>query len=132
MNSTLYFSKPTACQQILIDMHGFILDSSDTIFPVERQRPVTEWSNFLASILPTLKSLRLDSPEVHFPRIHSISDSLNGLYDCSFIFAEWEDDKLMLVWNIFDFSNNADYLKQRQQKANNKAIKKELIQLNVN
>jgi hypothetical protein len=126
MNLTCYIPQPTVSQQILIDMQGFILDSSDTIFAVERHRPVTEWSLFLASILPSLKGLRLDSPEVHFPRIDSIADSLSGLYDCSFIFAEWEDGKLMLVWNIFDFTKSANPIKRRQQTANNRAIKNEL------
>ncbi len=107
-------------------MQGFILDSSDTIFAVERTRPVTEWSHFLASILPSLKKLQLNSPEVHFPRIASIAESLNGLYDCSFIFAEWEDGKLMLVWNIFDFTKSANSIERRQQKSNNKAIEGEL------
>jgi hypothetical protein len=126
MNSTCYFPQPTLCQQILIDMQGFILDSSDTIFAVERNRPVTEWSHFLASILPSLKNLRLDSPELHFPRIDSICESLTGLYDCSFIFVEWEDGKFVLVWNIFDLSKSANQLERRQQKAHNKAIKKQL------
>lgn len=129
MNFTHNIPQPTAYQQILIDMQGFILDSSDTIFAVERHRPVTEWSHFLASILPSLKTLRLDSPEVHFPKIDSIANSLSGLYDCSFIFAEWEDGKLMLVWNIFDFTKSAKRLINRQQKLNSNAIKKQLKSL---
>jgi hypothetical protein len=126
MNLTCYIPQPSISQQILIDMQGFILDSSDTIFAVERHRPVTEWSHFLASILPSLNKLKLDSPEIHFPRIDSIAESLSGLYDCSFIFAEWEDGKLMLVWNIFDFTKSANHIEKRQQKSNNQAIKKEL------
>lgn len=118
--------RPTAYQQILIDMQGFILDSSDTIFAVERHRPVTEWSLFLASIMPSLTTLKLDSPEIHFPRIDSISDSISGLFDCSFIFAEWEDGKLVLVWNIFDFSKSATGMKNRQQKANSAALKQQV------
>ena len=124
MTVNQYFIKPTVCQQILIDMQGFIIDSSDTIFAVERHRPVTEWSLFLASILPSLKALKLDSPEVHFPRIDTISESMSGLYDCSFIFAEWGDGKLVLVWNIFDFTKSAVRIRNRQQKANNTALKK--------
>jgi hypothetical protein len=126
MNLTCFIPQPTVSQQILIDMQGFILDSSDTIFSVERHRPVTEWSDFLASILPSLKTRQLDSPEVHFPRIDSIAESLSGLYDCSFIFAEWEDGKLVLVWNIFDFTKSVNKIERRQQKANNIAIKQQL------
>jgi hypothetical protein len=118
--------KKTTCQQILMDMQGTIIDSTDTIFAVERHRPVTEWSHFLASILPTLKNLRLDSPEIHFPRIETLSESLSGLYDCSFISAEWEDGKLVLVWNIFDLSKSANLLERRQQKLQNGIIKKQL------
>jgi hypothetical protein len=118
--------QPKRCQQILMDMQGTILDSSDTIFAVERHRPVTEWSHFLASILPILKNLRLDSPEIHFPRIETLGESLNGLYDCSFISAEWEEGKLVLVWNIFDLTKSANVLERRQQKLQNGIIKKQL------
>jgi hypothetical protein len=118
--------QPKKCQQILMDMQGTILDSSDTIFAAERHRPVTEWSHFLASILPTLKNLRLDSPEIHFPRIETLGESLSGLYDCSFISAEWEDGKLVLVWNIFDLTKSANVLERRQQKSQNRIIKKQL------
>ena len=126
MTVNQYITQPTAYQQILIDKQGFILDSSDTIFAVERNRPVTEWSLFLASILPSLTALKLDSPEIHFPRIDSISNSISGLYDCSFIFVEWEDGKSVLVWNIFDFSKSANGMRNRQQKANSMALKKQM------
>ena len=125
MTVNQYIMQPTAYQQILIDRQGFILDSSDTIFAVERHRPATEWSLFLASILPSLTALKLDSPEIHFPRIDSISNSITGLYDCSFIFIEWEDGKLVLAWNIFDFSKSANGMRNRQQKANSAALKKQ-------
>ncbi len=108
-------------------MQGFILDSSDTIFTVERNRPIIEWSLFLASILPALTSLQRDSAEIHFPRIDSITNTLTGLYDCSFIFAEWEEGKWVLVWNIFDFSKSANRMKKRQQKVNGAALKNETV-----
>lgn len=117
---------PTVCQQILIDRQGFILDSSDTIFAVERNRPVIEWSLFLASILPSLTSLKHDNAEIHFPRISSVADTLTGLYDCSFIFAEWEDGNWVLVWNIFDFSKSANLMQKKQQRINSSALKREL------
>lgn len=125
MTVNQYITRPSAYQQILIDMQGYILDSSDTIFAVERHRPVTEWSLFLASILPSLRALKLDSPEIHFPRIDSISDSISGLYDCSFIFIEWEEGKSVLVWNIFDFTKSATRMRHQQQKANNAALEKQ-------
>jgi hypothetical protein len=115
------------CQQILMDMQGIILDSSDTIFAVERHRPVTEWSHFLASILPMLKTMRLDSPEIHFPHIETLGESLCGLYDCSFISAEWGEGKLVLVWNIFDLTKSANLLKRRQQKVQNRIIEQQLL-----
>jgi hypothetical protein len=119
------FPQPTTFQQVLIDMQGFILDSSDTIFAVERHRPITEWSLFVASILPSLKARHLDSPEIYFPRIETIADSFGGLYDCSFIFAEWEDGKRMLVWNIYDFSKSVERIGKTQQKSHNQAIRRQ-------
>ena len=127
MTVNQYFMQPPVYQQILIDMQGFILDSSDTIFTVERNRPAMEWSLFLASILPSLSTLQRDSAEIHFPRIDSITNTLTGLYDCSFIFAEWEEGKWVLVWNIFDFSKSANRMQKRQQKANNAALKNETV-----
>ena len=110
-------------------MQGIILESSDTIFAAERHRPVTEWSHFLASILPTLKNLRLDSPELHFPRIETLSESLCGLYDCSFISVEWADGRPVLVWNIFDLTKSANGLERRQQKLQNRIIEQQLLRV---
>ncbi|MDZ7877014.1 MAG: hypothetical protein U5L45_05055 [Saprospiraceae bacterium] len=118
--------KPQKCQQILMDMQGIILDSSDTIFAVERHRPLTEWSHFLASILPTLNNLKLDSPEIYFPNIDTLGESLSGLYDCSFISAEWEEGKLVLVWNILDLTKSESLLKRRQQKSQDRIIEEQL------
>ena len=127
MTVNQYFKPPSVYQQILIDTQGFILESSDTIFTVERNRPAMEWSLFLASILPSLSTLQRDSAEIHFPRIDSITNTLTGLYDCSFVFVEWEEGKWVLVWNIFDFSKSKNLMKKRQQKANRAALKSETV-----
>lgn len=118
-SATLQFSKPekTALQQILIDVHGFILESTDTIFSTfpQRHRPIMEWSPFLESIFPALLSLNLRSPEVFFPRINSITNKLSGLYDCSFMCVEWGDNQSVIVWNILDNTADMQKIQHAQQ-----------------
>ena len=64
-------TKKIVHQQILIDWHGFIVESTDTIFSTfpQRHRPVTEWSPFIESIFPVLLELDLDTPEIFIPRV---------------------------------------------------------------
>lgn len=118
-SAALSFSKSekTALQQILIDVHGFILESTDTIFSTfpQRHRPVMEWSPFLESIFPTLLSLNLRSPEIFFPRIQSITNKHSGLYDCSFMCVEWGDNQSIIVWNILDNTADMQKIQHAQQ-----------------
>ncbi len=109
--------KKAALQQILIDMRGFILESTDTIFSTfpQRHRPVMEWSPFLESIFPALLSLNLRSPEVNFPRIQSITNNISGLYDCSFMCVEWGDNQPIIVWNIMDYTADMEKVQHAQQ-----------------
>lgn len=109
-----------AHQQILIDTHGFILESEDTIFSTfpQRHRPLMEWSSFFESIFPTLLELDLRSHEFFLPRIQSITDNVFGLFDCSFMCVEWGDNQNIIVWNIVDNSANIQKIQQTQQTLN--------------
>lgn len=113
-------NKPQAHQQILMDWQGFILESTDTIFStlVLHHSPASDWSYFLSSIFPSLQLLKLDSPEILFPRIASITNFLDGIYDCSFMRVEWGDNNKILVWNIFDYSHDLTKIQQVQQRLN--------------
>ena len=110
-------TQKTAHQQILIDLRGFILESTDTIFSTfpQRHRPVQEWSFFLESMFPTLLSLNLHSPELHLPNIQSITNNIIGLYDCSFMCVEWCDNQPIIVWNILDNTANMKHIQKAQQ-----------------
>jgi hypothetical protein len=118
--STSQPEKNAALQQILIDAHGFILESTDTIFSTfpQRHRPVMEWSPFLESIFPTLLTLNLHSPEIYFPRIQSITDKVFGLYDCSFMCVEWGGNQSVIVWNIIDNTADMIQIQKAQQRFN--------------
>jgi hypothetical protein len=107
-------------QQILMDWQGFILESTDTIFSTLQlhHTPAIDWSYFLQSIHPSLQLLELNSPEVFFPRIGSITNFLNGIYDCSFMRVEWGDNDKIIVWNIFDYSHDLNTIQQMQQRFN--------------
>jgi hypothetical protein len=112
-------------QQILMDWQGFILESTDTIFSTKilHHRPISEWSYFFDSIYPNLQELRLDSPEISFPRIASVTNFLDGIYDCSFMRVEWGDNDKILVWNIFDYSHQLDKIRILQQRFNEISIR---------
>jgi hypothetical protein len=113
-------SKQQTHQQILMDWQGFILESTDTIFSTLQlhHQPAIDWSYFLNSIHPSLQLLQLDSPEVFFPRIGSVTNFLNGIYDCSFMRVEWGDNDEIIVWNIFDYSHDLKNIQQIQQRFN--------------
>lgn len=107
-------------QQILMDWQGFILESTDTIFSTHllHHRPTAEWSDFFHSIFPVLQELKLDSPEIIFPKIATITNFLEGIYDCSFMRVEWGDNDKILVWNIFDYSPELEKWQKMQQGLN--------------
>lgn len=109
-------------QQILLDSQGYILESSDTIFPTDqlRHRPATEWSMFLSSIYDQILKMRLDSREIRFPYVETVVDFLQGeLFDCSFVRVELGDNDAIFVWSIFDYPKNAlTFLQEQQQKRN--------------
>ena len=114
-NTTTY-----AHQQILMDWQGYVLESTDTIFSTKRlhHRPVTEWSNFVNSLFPVIHLLDLGSPEIFLPRISSVTNFSEGIFDCSFMRVEWGDNQHVLVWNILDYSDALPELQKAQQKFN--------------
>jgi hypothetical protein len=117
----------TVNQQLILDWQGYILESTDTIFDTHQlhHRPVEEWSHFFGSMMPMLHTLRLDSPEIVFPRIVSITNFLEGYYYCSFMRAEWGDNDHVLVWNILDYSEQSSKIQAIQQ-ANNEILLKKI------
>jgi hypothetical protein len=117
----------TVNQQLILDWQGYIIESTDTIFDTRKlhHRPVEEWSHFFGSMMPMLHTLSLDSPEIVFPRIVSITNFLEGYYYCSFMRAEWGDNDHVLVWNILDYSEQSSKI-QAVQQANNEILLKKI------
>ena len=107
-------------QQILMDWRGYILESTDTIFPTLHLKhyPATEWSYFLNSLFPVIQLLELSSPEIFLPRISSITNSIHGIFDCSFMRVEWGDNDRIIVWNIMDYSDALPKIQEAQQRLN--------------
>ncbi len=118
----------SAQQQVLLDWQGYVLESTDTIFSTHllKHRPCIEWSFFLESLFPTIHSLELHSPEIIFPRVSSITNFLEGIYDCTLMRVEWGDNDKVIVWNIIDYTQDLPAMQQRQQLANELAIKKQI------
>jgi hypothetical protein len=107
-------------QQILLDWQGYVIESTDTIFSTKllHHRPAEEWSHFFESIFPVLHALKLDSSELVLPRITSVTNFTEGIFDCSFMRVEWGDNSHVLVWNIFDYSEELPKIQAAQQKFN--------------
>ena len=107
-------------QQILMDWRGYILESTDTIFSTLHLKhyPATEWSDFLNSLFPVIQLLELSSLEIYFPRISSITNSVEGIFDCSFMRVEWGDNNKIIVWNILDYSDSLPKIQAAQQRLN--------------
>jgi hypothetical protein len=107
-------------QQILLDWQGYVIESTDTIFSTQllHHRPAEEWSHFFESICPVLQTLKLDSTELVLPRITSVTNFTEGIFDCSFMRVEWSDNSHVLVWNIFDYSEQLPKIQAAQQKFN--------------
>ena len=118
-------TKKIVHQQILIDRHGFIVESTDTIFSTfpQRHRPVTEWSPFIESIFPVLVELDLDTPEIFIPRVEFTSKGVTSFYDCSFLSIEWNGEQSVIVWNIFENIEDIEQIQQQQQSVNDALMK---------
>ncbi len=122
-NQTLIGAKAKiVAQQILMDWHGYILESSDTIFDTRRMslrhRPASEWSYFFNSLVPVIHLLELSSPEIFLPRISSVTNFMQGMFDCTFMRVQWGDNDHVLVWTVFDHTQKLPYLREAQQKLN--------------
>ena len=122
-----YINK-VAHQQILMDSHGFILESTDTIFSTlpQRHRSVTEWSPFIESIFPVLINLDLDTPEIFIPRVEFKSNGVSSYYDCSFLCIEWNGVQPTIVWNIFENTEDIEKIQQEQQEINDARLQDEV------
>jgi hypothetical protein len=107
-----------AQQQILLDLQGFVLESTDTIFTASRHRPATEWSLFFASLLDVLAQLPAHTSEIYLPKIHSVTNTTNGLFDCSFMRVQYCDRATVIVWNIFDQTHTLEKIRALQQRFN--------------
>jgi hypothetical protein len=112
-------------QQILLDWRGYILESTDTIFDSRKwhYRPAMEWSHFFISIYPVLQLLELSSPEIYFPRINSVTNFIEGTFDCSFMRVEMGDNDQIFVWTIFDNTAHYEKIQKIQQRLNELRLK---------
>jgi hypothetical protein len=111
---------PDVCQQLMLDERFYIVDSDDGIFHAEPYRisAATEWSSFFASIQGELRKLTLESPELRFERVETVTDFLHGIFDCTFMLAEWGGGDPVLVWTIHDYSDQFQRLQAQQQSRN--------------
>ena len=119
------FKKHGAFQQILIDGHGLVLENTGSLLslsPSQFQRP-TQWSAFFESIFEALLALQPDSPEIFFSRVESISDFALGCYDCSFLKVQWGEKKQIIVWTIYERSEEYQQLQLKQQRLNEMRMK---------
>jgi hypothetical protein len=123
MNNIQYLTQKkniSAHQQILLDWQGYVLESTDTIFSTHllKHRPSGEWSHFLESMFPVIQTLELNSPEIFLPRVSSITNFIEGIFDCTIMRVEWGDNNRVIVWNIIDYTQDLPAIQSAQQKFN--------------
>lgn len=113
-------------QKITLDFEGKIIESVGTLLHTEGGASALEMSDFLASIFPILSDLQYMDTEIAFPQVASVTNSLEGFFDCTFAKTTLKNGENALLWTIFD--QQKKYLKkQKQQQINNdKAIAAEL------
>ena len=112
-------------QQILIDGHGFVIENTGSLlaFSLSQFERLTQWSAFFESIFEALLALQPDSPEIFFSRVESISDFALGCYDCSFLKVQWGEKKQIIVWTIYERSEEYQQLQVKQQRLNEMRLK---------
>ena len=121
------FNKNGAFQQILIDGHGFVIENTGSLlaFSLSQFERLTQWSAFFESIFEALLALQPDSPEIYFSRVESISDFTLGCYDCSFLKVQWGEKKQIIVWTIYERSEEYQQLQVKQQRLNEMQMKEQ-------
>jgi hypothetical protein len=119
---TISATEPIVHQQILLDQRGFVLESTDTIFKADRHRPAAEWSFFFASLSEVLSKMPMHTTEISLPHIQSVTNFVDGLYDCSFMRVQYCDVEEVIVWNIMNQTPQLAALQAFQQRLNEKLL----------
>ncbi|MEO0044700.1 MAG: hypothetical protein RL329_4149 [Bacteroidota bacterium] len=116
-------NEATAMQRIVLNAQGYILESDDGIFSTTdyRNNSLLVYSPFLESIFDSVCKLELNAPELFFPRVETLLDTVPGVYNCSFecigggYFREFE-------WLIYDITQPSEPQRAIQQAANERSI----------
>ncbi len=117
-------------QFFLLDDRAQLLASCDSIVATQHlpQRPVTDWFPFLESIFQQVKSLQVDTAEIHFQKITIPHHQLPGIYDFSFRRIQLREGAFLL-WRIFDYTALYEDLQHYQQRRNELEIHREMLEL---
>ena len=116
-------------QLILLDEHGYVTDSCDTIFPTHqiRSKPIFEWFPIIESIFSELLLLNLNESELRFAKVEKPSNFLSGFYDFNFSKVIFKN-KEQILWSIYDFTNLYKDFIAYQQRINEIEIRKQLAE----
>ncbi len=119
-SNLIHCFRQTPVQQILMDVDGYIIESGDAIFSTVcyRNKSAREWSSFVESIFDVLLLLKPCSPEIYFVKVETINSHTTGIFDCSFLSVEWEENRPAILWTIYERSEEYLALRARQQKVN--------------
>ena len=119
-SNLIHCFRQTPVQQILMDADGYILESGDNIFSTApyKNQSALEWSSFVESIFEVLLLLKPCSPEIYFVKVETIDSHTTGIFDCSFLSVEWEENRPAILWTIYERSEEYLSLRVRQQQLN--------------
>lgn len=114
-------------QQLFVDMRGYIIESDDRLFSTLhlKETAIFQWLPLLESLWDSLLSDEInDNSEVIFERMCPQTTTLPGMYDFSFIKAEWAG-QMLIVWSITDITDTYETIAKEQQRRNEANIKDE-------
>ena len=95
----------TSTQTLILSDVGVLVESCDSIFPTHNFicRQISEWSPFLTGIFESLILLP-DQRILNLPRISTIANNVEGVFDCLFEKKKDGKNKNYISWRVKDIT----------------------------
>ena len=95
----------TSTQTLILSDVGVLVESCDSIFPTHNFicRQISEWSPFLTGIFESLRLLP-DQRILILPRITTIANNVEGVFDCLFEKGKEGENTNYIIWRVKDIT----------------------------
>ncbi len=116
-------------QLIILDEQALIISSCDSIFDTQvlKESPVVSWFPFLESIYSNVWSMVEKDSNITFNKVETSLAELPGIYDFTFSTLTIQN-KQLLLWSIYDYTDLYEDFKQFQQRKNELEIHRETLE----